>query len=279
MTTHIFLALGMWDEVVSQNIVAAGADQRARWRPGHYTSWLGYGLLQLGRVLEARELLDLVAGNTPPAAGAGARAHLLTMLAHQAINDPWFDLASAPTVRLDGLGPMPPAMMAYARGSAALGRGDRQRAERELEQLRDHAARGQSDAAYAGSREGLKILELQLQALLRGPSSDAGLAALREAATLEGEMPVEFGPPDVVKPTHELLGEVLLAAGRAADAQRAFERSLELQPGRSLSLRGLRRAAAAAGDAAAAERAATALRRNWVHADRDLPGLAEVTSR
>ena len=45
MTTHIFLALGMWDEVVSQNEIAAGPD-RAAWAPHHYTEWLGYGYLQ-----------------------------------------------------------------------------------------------------------------------------------------------------------------------------------------------------------------------------------------
>src|SRR5260370_37983476 len=32
MTTHIFLALGMWDEVVSQNEIASGRDRRA-WTP------------------------------------------------------------------------------------------------------------------------------------------------------------------------------------------------------------------------------------------------------
>lgn len=36
MTAHIFLALGMWDEVVSQNIIASGTD-RSKWTPGHYT--------------------------------------------------------------------------------------------------------------------------------------------------------------------------------------------------------------------------------------------------
>ncbi|MBI3790767.1 MAG: hypothetical protein HY275_07795, partial [Gemmatimonadetes bacterium] len=45
MTTHIFLALGLWDDVVKQNIVAAGPDS-SRWRPGHYTSWLHYAYLQ-----------------------------------------------------------------------------------------------------------------------------------------------------------------------------------------------------------------------------------------
>ncbi len=60
MTTHIFLALGMWDQVVSQNIIASGAD-RSQWKPGHYTSWLGYALLQQGRFKAAKDHLDLVA--------------------------------------------------------------------------------------------------------------------------------------------------------------------------------------------------------------------------
>ena len=36
MTTHIFLALGMWDDVVSQNEIASGHEHDS-WRPGHYT--------------------------------------------------------------------------------------------------------------------------------------------------------------------------------------------------------------------------------------------------
>src|SRR5688572_10517215 len=52
MTTHIFLAMGMWDDVVSQNVIASGP-QRERWRAGHATSWLGYGYLQQGRFDEA----------------------------------------------------------------------------------------------------------------------------------------------------------------------------------------------------------------------------------
>jgi hypothetical protein len=48
ITTHIFLSLGMWDDVVRQNEVASG-DQHAHYRPGHYTTWLAYGYPQQGR--------------------------------------------------------------------------------------------------------------------------------------------------------------------------------------------------------------------------------------
>ncbi|MEZ4586607.1 MAG: hypothetical protein R2909_09435 [Gemmatimonadales bacterium] len=76
MTTHIFLALGMWSDVVAQNTVAAGPDS-ARWRPGHYTSWLGYGLLQQGRVREAAALLDRVTAALPVWRAESRRAYLL----------------------------------------------------------------------------------------------------------------------------------------------------------------------------------------------------------
>src|SRR5437899_8573022 len=62
MTTHIFLALGMWDEVVSQNELASGRD-RAAWTANHYTAWLGYGYLQQGRYGDALRHLNLMHKN------------------------------------------------------------------------------------------------------------------------------------------------------------------------------------------------------------------------
>ena len=70
-----------------------------------------------------------------------------------------------------------------------------------------------------------------------------------------------------MKPTHELLGEVLLARGENAEAQKEFARSLEMAPGRSLSLLGLARAARAAGDSAVAANADAALKKNWAAGD------------
>jgi predicted Zn-dependent protease len=79
----------------------------------------------------------------------------------------------------------------------------------------------------------------------------------------------------VIKPTHELLGEVLLSLRRPREAQAEFQRALALAPRRALSLLGLRRAAAAAGDSTAARDATRELRDVWHRADR-LPELAEL---
>ena len=40
------------------------------------------------------------------------------------------------------------------------------------------------------------------------------------SAALEDGMSFEFGPPDIVIPSHELMGEMLLAAGRPAEILR-----------------------------------------------------------
>jgi predicted Zn-dependent protease len=89
-------------------------------------------------------------------------------------------------------------------------------------------------------------------------------------------MSFEFGPPAVVKPAHELSGEILLAVGRPADARREFETSLAHAPGRSLSLLGLARAAAASGDAALSRDAYAQLEAQWSGSDADVTGRGEV---
>ena len=64
MTSHIFTALGMWDDVVEANQRAVQVQNRMReelGRPqrywGHYNFWLLYGYLQQGKHEQARELL------------------------------------------------------------------------------------------------------------------------------------------------------------------------------------------------------------------------------
>ena len=67
MVSHIFVALGMWDEVVTANEKATGAEARmsdiaegsgrSRWPCGHNAKWLVYGYLQQGRINAADEVL------------------------------------------------------------------------------------------------------------------------------------------------------------------------------------------------------------------------------
>src|SRR6266436_2206745 len=64
MTSHIFLALGMWREVVQANIAAMADVDRVRKAAGkgpagcgHYASWLGYAHLQLGQLDKARSAI------------------------------------------------------------------------------------------------------------------------------------------------------------------------------------------------------------------------------
>lgn len=279
MTTHIFLALGIWDDVVRQNEIAAGP-HRDHWGAGHYTSWLGYGLLQQGRHSDARRHLEAMRTTLPSRNTPGARAYLAGMRAHFLINaERWDDPARAWAFDLSGLGVTARAMDAFGLGYAAARRGDRTAARQlltDLTALRD-AARTDGPNVAPARVPAILARELEAAILVSDGKAEQALPLLRQAAAMEDSLPVEFGPPDVVKPTYELLGEVLLGLGRAREAQQAFQQALDLAPRRSLSLLGLVRAATAAGDRSAAARALADLREVWRAADRDLPWLAVLT--
>ena len=65
MCSHIFIALGMWDDVVQANVEAirvGAARDRAEGFPsyncGHYPDWLEYGYFQQGRFQDARKTIE-----------------------------------------------------------------------------------------------------------------------------------------------------------------------------------------------------------------------------
>lgn len=257
MTTHIFLAMGMWDDVVSQNEVAAGL---TGWGPGHYTYWLAYGQLQQGRHAAAREQTERARREMGTPGRPGQRSYLASMRAQYVVNaEAWDDPMLGWTIDLASADAR--AMDAFLLGYAALRRGDRAA-------LEPHRAALQA-AADSTESGAVRVLALNLAAAIAADGGDAARAEqlLVEATTIEDGLPAAYGPPDIVKPSWELLGELRLANGRAAEAQTAFTHALALAPKRALSLRGLLAAATAAGDEAVATRARQDLDGIWHGAD------------
>jgi hypothetical protein len=280
MPSHIFVQLGLWSDVVASNVDAYAAaveiNQRLKLAEGredfHTLGWLSYGNLMLGRFDDARANIELAraAAERNPT-NAGIRDAYLAMRGRYLLEtQQWLEIAQDGTdshAAHDAHDTMPGMPLAQAgagswrfyAGVSAAKRGDAALAERfaaDLGKLREQVA-----ATNAYGARGVAIQEQEVAALakLARGERDAALALAKSAADIELTMAAPSGPPEPMKPAFELYGELLLAAGRAADAIAAFEQALLRTPQRTPSLAGLGAAAAAAGDAARARRAYTAL--------------------
>ncbi len=281
MTSHIFLALGMWDDVVSANerswAVSGG-------RNYHGLFWLEYGYLQQGRYEHALKMLQIMreaaeSNPTPRTLGYLARMRAAYIIeTHE-----WEGSAVEISVETGTVGVRSAAMDRYATGLGALRRGDQAGAEKVLAEMKKHrlAMIKSGRSSYPPDLQAAEALEKELQAsiwLEQGKAEDA-VRLLREATVIEESMPFEFGPPYVVKPSHELLAEVFLELGRPEEARTQFELALARAPRRVMSLLGRARAAERAGDRAPAAETYAELRKIWHRADQGLPELREVASK
>ena len=274
MTSHIFVALGLWDDVIAANERAMKVvdQQRAAHGQGpkacgHYPTWLHYALLQERRFDEAArrlddcrrmaaaELVSAPASLDPDNSSVGSYVEMRVVQALETGRwdaEPGLNVPAGHAAARFTQSYGEALLAAAASDPAALHAAAGRLRERQKDLL---AAVGQAKSSNPADRQRAEIAMRQIEALekIRDGRKDEGIAILRQAADAESAMAFEFGPPAIEKPTSELLGDELLALGRAAEAEQAYRAALSRTPGRTRSLQGLLRAQQALGKSEAAQ--------------------------
>ena len=243
MTSHIFVALGMWDDLIDANERACAvtdAERAAKEEPPavstHYTYWLLYGYLQQRRLDDAKALMDAAHKRVNGPSITSEDEYFALHRARYVIDSE--DWAAAERYALPEDSPaFDHPVYRFTSAYAALQQGENVDVKSVIAGLR--AGGGNIDTSVSESAVALYADQLQALALLRAGEAEKAVELLQEAELREGEMPYAFGPPSIVKPTAELLGEVLLAKGDTAEAQEAFRTQLGRTPGRQLAIEGL----------------------------------------
>jgi hypothetical protein len=295
MTSHIFIALGMWDEVIAANVRAQHslrAGVRATY--GHGAQWLMYGLLQEGRYAEASKWVDTMRAQTARFATGGtekadaeaeSRAYLvLDRAAFVADTREWRSPIAMLEIDTAGLYLHDVAANDLALGLAALGRGERARADSILASLDARmAVVDRGDAAAPASERGYaEVIAKVLRAavLHAGGKAEDAVTALASAAAQDDSLPYAFGPPVEIVSPHEMAGEYLLELKRASDAAREYKLALARAPGRTAALIGLATAQLELGQRADARRTYLQAAKNLGGADSDAgPALSALRAR
>lgn len=122
----------------------------------------------------------------------------------------------------------------------------------------------------------MQRLEIAAAASAAKGSLDEAIESMEQATAVENSVPPPPGPSPLIKPAHELLGEILLQAERPVEAEKQFETALLRQTNRARSLLGAARAAARQGDREDAVSVYSTFLRQWKQSDKELPELEEA---
>lgn len=175
--------------------------------------------------------------------------------------------------------PKPPDDMAYpvaiwhlAQGMAAVRQNRLDEAGKHLAELAKTAADPAMEKLLVGPQHPLsgtlKVAERVLAGELAAGRKDyaAAIGALRQAVKAESDQ-AYFEPPMWYQPTRQSLGNVLLRAGKSADAEKVFREDLKDNRGNGWALFGLAKSLRAQKKVKEAAKVEQEFQRAWRHAD------------
>ena len=293
MPSHIFLQLGMWPEAAASN--ESAWESSDSWmkrkklplsvRDYHSLHWLLYAYLQQGRYSKAEGLLKLMKQ-------VMAESTYDNKLRPDYYENNYANMAAAfivETERWDLANELFPMSKAPVSSQETPSGGHNTHGSSQTPNTTRYSNASRVlppfiralSASIRGSNVETElpgIRELEVSAVAAATKGDfkTAIDVMQKATKTEEESGAPSGPPSLIKPTHELFGEILLKAGKPADAVAQFKTALLRQPNRARSLLGLARAAAQSGDQSTATATYTKFLEQWKQADEGLAELSEA---
>jgi len=268
MPSHIFVALGMWDDVIKSNIASYEASV-ARMKTKdldndaigyHAFKWLMYGYLQKGNFEKAKELVYDMKQFCEEKPSSKARAHYIMMKAdYLTESGNWTDPIANDTVNLDKLDLLVKGVQVFTMGISGYNSENIDAINTSISELQSMQSKAEEQMVIGAPKmcsgvsrylqpptvnqvKSIKVLEYELMASLALLNKDEKTAEewMKKATEMEDETKFTYGPPNIVKPSFEMYGEWLVEKGRKKEAQNQFEKGLERAPKRRLAVIGMK---------------------------------------
>ena len=248
MPSHIFVRMGLWDESIHSNTMAASAARcyaEAAGIEGHWDEelhcldYLVYSYLQKADNKNAKEQWDylksirVVHPLSPKAVYSFAAIPSRYLLE----NRMWAEAVALQPQEINNVvwekHPWEKAIIHFTRllGDIHLNMLDTARAEfKRLNSLHDVLV--QKQEVYKARQVEIQVKAAAAWILFKEGKNEAALKLMNEAATLEETTPKPPVTPGEVVPARELMGELLMAMNKPAAALETFEINLKDHPNR-----------------------------------------------
>ena len=265
MPSHIYVAMGMWDKVVSSNENSYQAsinrmiakDLAPYGRGFHAYHWLEYGYLQQGRLEDAEKLVIDMKGFTDEAPNKYSRSHMVYLKGtYLAESDLWDSDIADIEVDISDLNLTVRSQYRFIEGMKAFKIEDRTSLDKTIEEIKNDLDKESYLVTYdaatfcSGANRNTtspsmlvetEIMLHQLIALRFWLDQDAKLAEVnfKKTLALEEDLSYSYGPPVIQKPTNELYADWLLSQKRNQEALEQYQLALTKGPMRRSALAGI----------------------------------------
>lgn len=269
MPSHIYVALGMWDEVISSNIAAWEASEKRKAKKDlgndalnyHSLKWLMYGYLQKGSFAKAKELIKDMETYCQEEPSKKAKSHNVMMKgAYFTETGEWMDPLVSDTMDYEDLSIQVYGTHSYMKGMQAYHQKDDKALSAIIKNLEARTSEAENEALIGNSQmcsgsygrgrpttthvERTKVVVLELKAQLALLSNDETEAErlMKEAIKIEEKTAYMYGPPEIVKPSHEMYADWLKGKNRMEESKKFYEKVLERAPKRFIAIEGVKAA-------------------------------------